>query len=157
MPVVVTGWSSSVPAPRNQLVAKVAGLYGIESGNDSELAGKALEWLDESVTDLNMALFEYNKVSETGIALVSGTQSYTIAAQFYRESQARLVHNTQGDCTPLTYLNWVTFKRLYPGTSTGDKGMPSTYTSFNAEALGTIQLYPIPNDSTVTNYTLTLE
>jgi hypothetical protein len=157
MATVVTAWSSPTPSTRASLVNKVCGLYGIEPGNDSEMAQRALEWLDEAVDDLNMGLYEFNKTIEVGIILTNGVSFVTLNADFYRESLAHLVRTSDSQkYGPLTCMEWVDFKRMY-----GDDkptGLPFVYSVFNFDNDSRkLYLCPTPSTDAANGYTLSVE
>lgn len=155
MPVVVDSWGGAVPSTRNQLMAKVARMYGYDLG-DPEVAEVVLEALDDSVNELNTNLFEFNKVIETDIPLVAGENTIDLSAPFYRESLAYLVNTTDtNNQAPLNYYPWVQFQRWF-----GDKaqtGAPSRYSVFNADLDGKLYLHTTPDAATASSTTLTIE
>lgn len=102
-----------------------------------------------------MLPWECTRVAESGIVLTSGQQWVMLTSQFFKASQAYLVHNTDGDQTPLTCLPWIQFKRQYPHTNIED--IPSIYTLFNFEREGRLYFNVIPDASTVSDYTLAVE
>jgi hypothetical protein len=157
-PVVVTSaWTSPTPATRNELVDKVCRLYGVEAGKDAELATNALSWLDEAVDDLNLGLYEFNKVIQTGIVMTASQPYITLATDFYRESQAYLVRTSDGlKYAPLTYLNWVDFRRIYPNDKVAS--IPFVYSCYNYDTDSQrIYLYYTPSTDVASGYTLTTE
>jgi hypothetical protein len=145
-----------LPSSKNELIAKVCALYGF-STEDPDLTLRAVEWLDDSIKDLNHNVWENTKVAESGIVMTAGTQWVNLSTIYYKESQAYLVHNTTGDQGPMKFLPWVHFKRMYPSTDTTQVSMPSIYTIFNEQRDGKIYLYPIPDATTVADYTLAVE
>jgi hypothetical protein len=145
-----------LPSSKNDLIAKVCALYGF-STEDPDLTLRAVEWLDDSIKDLNHNVWENTKVIETDITMTSAQQWVLLATTYYKESQAYLEHNTTGDQSPMKFLPWVHFKRYYPSTDTTQPGVPSIYTIFNDQREGKIYLYPIPDSGTIANYKLSVE
>ena len=155
MSVVVTAWSGLSTSTRGKLVDKVARLYGADS-DDTDVAALALDFLDDCVADLNSNVYQFNMIQETGITLTDGTQAYDLASNFFKDSLAYLNKTSDGeDGGPLTYLPWVSFKKL--GPSNTNTGSPFRYSLFNVEDDGKVYLYPLPDSSIADNYTLTVE
>lgn len=156
MPVVVTSWTGTSTSTHNTLVNKVASLYGIEVGYDSELGQRALEWLDDSVRDLNMGLYEFNKVSQTGIVLTAAQQYVAAATEIYRPYIAYLVRTSDSMAHgPLTGMDWPDFKRNYPDAV--NTSQPISYATFNYESEGRVYLGPTPDTDTANGFTLSID
>lgn len=154
MAVVVSSWTGSLPSTKAQLREKVCNLYGYDGG-EQDLAAKALQWLDESVVDLNMNVWESMRVVEQGIPLVAGQGWVLLTSQVFKESQVYLVHNTDGDQKPLPVLPWVPFKRLYSATNLD--GTPQVCSIFNGERDGRLYFDRLPEAGDVSDYTLAVE
>lgn len=155
MPTVISSsWSGARPSSKTRLLNKVLRLYGMDAA-DADLRQAALDCLDDAVNDLNSSLYEFNRVTESGISLSTEQQWITLNSQFYKESQCYLNRTGQGDNTPMLYMDWVQFKRLYPENTT--LGRPSIYTIFNSDQDGRLYLYDSPDQTTVDNYTLSVE
>jgi hypothetical protein len=155
--VVSSPWSGAVISPRNTLLDKVCALYGLDVGTDAEFAARALGWLDDSIKDLNHHIWRSTIVAESGITLISGQPWFLLSSQVYKESLAYLVHNSDGDQPPLDFTPWVHFKKTWPSSQQTQTGTPTTYSIFNLERDARVYLYPVPDDTVVTEYTLTLE
>jgi len=152
--VVSTSWQGAVPSRRSQLIEDVCALYGWDT-TDDDLRNRVIRFLDASIKDLNTGLFEFNKIVETGIVMETGQQWVQLGSNAHKISQVYPVHNTDGDDVPMTILPYDHFKRLYYRT---DKtGKPYVATNFNMEREGKVYLYYTPDETTVTNYTLTVE
>jgi hypothetical protein len=155
VPIVVSStWQGAVPSPRSQLIEDVCALYGWDT-TDSDLRKRAIRFLDSSIKDLNTGLFEFNKIVETGILMGSGQQWVQLGSNAHKLSMVYLTHNTNGDEPPLTILPWDHFKRLY--YQSVKPGKPYVATNFNPEREGKVYLFHIPNDSTVADYTISVE
>lgn len=154
MATVVSSWNSSQPVSRQHLIDRVSRLYGFDSA-DSELAQVCLDALDDTIDDMNMALFDFNKLGESGIPLVEGQPWVLLTSQFYRESQAYLVNSNGAMQDPLDHLPWSTYQRWY-GDST-ITGTPEKYSLFNFEKEGKLYFYPTPDANAASAMTLTVE
>lgn len=152
--VVPSAWIGALPTTRSSLVGKVCATFGF-SDSDTDLAQKALNALDDAVKEFNTALFDFNKVAESGIPLVTGQQWVLLSSQVHWVSNAYLVDNTQGDQTPLVELPWDHFKRLYPNGQ--EMGRPKVFASFNLDLDGRIYLYQTPTQEIVDQFTLAVE
>jgi hypothetical protein len=149
------GWEGALPSTRGKLVSKVCAIYGFSS-DDGDLNAQALGWLDDTADEINCALFEFNKAVETGIPLTAATRTAELTALFYRESLAYLVKTSSGVANePMVYLPWVQFQRWY-----GDKsqtGEPQFYSTLNSDSDGLVYLWPTPDATTASDFTLTVE
>lgn len=155
MPTVIpSAWVSAVPVPRQRLIDKVCRLLGLSTA-DSDFVQVALDSLDDTINDMNMALFEFNKMAEAGIVMTEGQPYVFLTSRFYRESLAHLSANSGGVQPPLDFCPWTEFQRWY-----GDEtvlGCPHIYSLFNFEQEGRLYLSPTPDASTVSTYTLSVE
>jgi hypothetical protein len=157
MPTVLeTSWSGRLPSSKNELIAKVCALYGF-STSDTDFNQRAVEWLDDAIKDLNHNVWESTKVAESGIVMTAAQQWINLNTTFYKESQAYLVNNTSGDQPPMKFLPWVHFKRLYGSTDTNNTSRPYIYTVFNEQRDSKVYLFPIPDTTTVADFTLAVE
>ena len=156
MPTIISSsWASATPVPRQHLIQKVCRLFGF-SDADTDLVQVALDNLDDTINDMNTALFDFNKVMESGIALTAA-QPYVVASNtFYREAIAYLVATSNGASqVPLDYIPWTEYQRWYGDDTI--QGSTARYSLFNFEQEGRIYLNPTPDASTVAAYTLTVE
>jgi len=152
--VISSTWQGAVPSHRSQLIEDVCALYGWDT-TDTELRNRVIRFLDGSIKDLNTGLFEFNKIVETGIIMVDGQQWVQLGSNAHKISMVYLTHNSNGDEPPLTILPWDHFKRLY--YQSVKPGKPYVATNFNPEREGKLYLFPIANETTVTDYTLSVE
>lgn len=143
---------------------KVCRQYGFDKDVDEEIAGIALDFLDEAVQDMNSHLYEFNKRIEE-IDLVAEQQDYVLTGGStergahvvpYKESIAFLAGSSGENRIHLTYVPWFRFQdmannRLYTNT-----GEPSVYSFRALDNDGKISLYPKPSNS-YTSHTLTAE
>lgn len=157
MPTVVSSyWNSAVPIGRNSLMQRVLQPFGFQRGQDTEIDAVALNALDEVVNDLNMGLYEFNKRSESGITLTSGQSHVDLGTPFYRDSLAYLVKSTGEVDGVLAHIPWVQYERQsLPDQH--NSSVPYWYSLFNTNLEGRAYLYPSPNSTTATDYTLTVE
>lgn len=152
-------WSNAVPRPRTALVEQVAGTYGV--AGDVELEAKALQYINSAIDDANTHLWEFNKILDTGIAMVAGQPWVNVTANVYRESGCYLVNVATGvdpqRTTPLTMLPWIEYKRIYGTPNT--YGTPMVYAYHNIHREGRIYLAPTPplTGDLTTDYTLTFD
>lgn len=155
MPTVISSpWQGAVPSRRSQLIEDVCAEYGWDT-TDSELRNRAIRFLDAAVKDLNTGLFEFNKIVETGVLPVEGQQWVQLGSGVHRLSQIYLVHNSNGDEPPMGILPYDHFKRLYYRT---DKtGKPFVASTYNISSDGRVYLYYIPDATTASDYTISVE
>jgi hypothetical protein len=134
-------------------------VYGVD--DDTDLQTVVEGFLDDAVREMNSHLYEFNKRTETGIALSASTRDYTLTstagAQVYRESLAYLVTTAGVQQANLVYLPWAHFQSLYGDQTLVNSGVPSVYSMRNVDFAGTVSLQPIPNTSVASSYTLTVE
>lgn len=153
--VVVPGsWSAPTPSSTVRLKEKVARLYGLNG--DSKAESEALDFLDETVMELNTRLFEFMLIRETGITLTADTQEYTLTSNFFKEKSAFLVKSDGVQQRPLTYLDWATYRRLY-GEQLTNSNTPDVYSAFNTHTNGQVSLAPAPSAGDASDYTLSVE
>lgn len=144
-------WSPPVPVVRDSLITRALRPFGHTA--DTELRTVAGDLLDETVMDMNMHLYEFNRMT-TSIALTSGTIMYQLPSPFYRESLAYLVKIADSEKqAPFVYIPNVRFRSL-PGVG---YGVPYLYTLRNVHADGLVEVAPTPNDDCAAKYTLSIE
>jgi hypothetical protein len=149
-------WKSAQPVATNTLVAKVADLYGL-SGDD-EASQQALDCLDEVVKELNMHLWEFNIVTTSGLTVVANTRSITLPTLFYKEKIGYLVSSDGSKDSPLVYVDWATFERLYASEDHPvSPDTPRAYSVKNQHREGLVYLGPTPDAGTAADKTLTLQ
>lgn len=154
-------FSPTLPVAKSVLIDKVTQLFGLK--DDNEMRGLAEHFLDDAIKEMNSYLFEFSRTMETGITLSASTQDYTLSGGLpFKESQAYLVNSSSGDAAaPLHYLPYVHFKRLFALEENTDAvstaGVPYAYTIRNLHDDGVVSLFPIPNTSTASSWTLTVE
>lgn len=152
---VSSTWSSAQPVDSQRLITKVARLYGLSDDEDAQAIAK--DALDDTVKELNGYLYEFNIVTATGLTLTDAQSHIQLAVPFFKEKMAYLVRTGDGKpLTPLTYLDWAAFNRLY-GTNTTNGDIPQVYSARNMQEEGRLYFGPTPNDDAATNYTLSLE
>jgi len=150
-------WNTAKPSPTNKLVSKVVTLYGLDGDVDAEQ--RALEFLDETIMEMNTHLYEFNIVKATGITLTGDVSTAALPDAFYKEKMAFLVRiSTSEEADPLVYLDWATFRRLYgENPRAGKSDFPVAYSAKNVHADGLVSLGPQPNAGTASDFTLTIE
>lgn len=152
---VSSTWSSAYPVDSGKLVAKVARLYGL--AEDADAKALALDFLDDAVKELNTRLFEFNVVSQTGIAMTANQSYVQLAVPFFKEKMAFLVKVSDSKPSyPLRFIDWPAFQRLY-GNPSEASDVPAVYSIRNMQEEGRVYLAPTPASSVATDYTLTLE
>lgn len=122
----------------------------------------ALGFLDDAVKDMNTHLYEFNRTVETGLALVEDQEYVELVTTYYRESQAFTVRTSDGfKYEPLCFIPWAQFLRM---TQMGVSDIKKTsgelishYSIRNEHATGTMFLYPTPNATAASDFTLTVE
>lgn len=156
MAVVVSSWSQPTVNTRNKLVEKVARQFGMDTSTSTDFTSLCLDALDDTVNDMNSNVYEYNRITETSITLTADTQSYTLSSNFYKEAIAYLNETTPSeDKSPMTYMTWSSFKTSYPDNT--ETGTPYIYSLYNFEREGKVYLWPVPDSSAASDYTLTVE
>lgn len=152
--VVVSGsWSTALPSSTAKLKVKVAKLYGLDG--DAEAEQTALDALDDSVKEMNLSLFDFMLVTQTGITIVADEDEYELAASFFKEKSAFLVNSDGVQRPPLVYLDYATYRRLW-GDMTVSRIEPQVYSALNTHADGKIYLAPKPSSSNAADYTLSI-
>lgn len=156
MPILVSPASGSGQPVVNSgayLVSQVARIAGGES--EPAIRAHALDCLNRIRTRLNKRQWRWTKTTQSGITLVLNTQTYTLASGFSRPSFARLVDTNSKPYAALEYQDDAVFMRWNePQQQTGE---PRFYMLRNSFSDGLISLYPIPNASAATNFTMTVE
>jgi hypothetical protein len=147
-------WKTAQPSKVSKLVDKVVRLYGLT--DDDEAKQMALDFLDETIIEMNTHMYEFNLVQVTSITLVEGQTEYTLPTQFYREKLAYVVDSDGNTGNPLYYLDWPTFMRLY-GKQPNEKALPIVYSIRNVHNDGSVSVSPPPDERTATNDTLTVD
>ena len=136
------------------LKTKVAQLYGL--GGDTTAEAQAIQCLDEAISEMNMELWDSLLARSTGVAMTADTATVTLPTGMYKEKDAYWVRTSDGEKgPPMTYLDWITFKRLYNTVPSTGTGLPRVYSQFGPEAK--VYLAPIPNQDADDNFTLTFE
>jgi hypothetical protein len=136
------------------LKTKVAQLYGL--GGDTTAEAQALQALDEAISEMNMELWDVLLARSESVAMVADTETVTLPTLMYKEKDAYWVRTSDSQKgPPMTYLDWITFKRMYNSVPVSSTGLPRVYSTFGDEA--TVYLAPTPNDDAADNFTLTFE
>lgn len=152
--VLSDSWKTAQPSKTSKLVDKVVRLYGLT--DDDEAKAMALDFLDETIIEMNTHMYEFNLVQVTGITLVEGQAEYTLPTQFYREKLAYLKDSDGNTGEPMYYIDWPTFMRLY-GKQPDTNAFPQAYSIRNVQNDGKVSLAPSPDGRSASDYTLTVD
>src|SRR3990172_8515631 len=133
MPILVSStWSSAQPNDRNALVKKVARVYGVQDDEDGKAL--ALDCLDDVIKEMNTRTWEFNIIEQTALVMTSGQEYVQLAAGFYKEKLAYLVKTSDSSSsTPLQFVDWPTFRRLYSPDPDVPTDRPIAYSVQNIE------------------------
>lgn len=108
-----------------------------------ELAGEGIKRAIVWVNLHNRFRFGSKQASDT--ALVAGTGSYSLPADFFAVQDVQLIDSDSKVVAQLEYLDWGQFNRLEPKQTA--TGQPVYWTSRNAFDDNAIQLYPVPDSA----------
>ena len=116
-----------------------------------ELSGaginKAIDWVNLHHR------FRFGRKQAADVALVAGTQSVALAADFFAVDTVQLVRDGE-PARVLEYVDWTQFNQLEPAQTMD--GAPQYWTAYNAFDNNEILLYPTPDASAASEYTLRL-
>lgn len=156
MSIVVSSWAQPTVTSRNNLVRKVGRVVGFDPDNDTDFERACLDALDDTVNDMNSGVYEFNRVLETSITLTASTQSYDLNSNVYKEAMCYLNKTSDSeDISPMTYYTWSTFKRKYYDNT--ETGTPYAYSFYNFEREGKVYIWPTPDSTTASDYTMTFD
>lgn len=151
-------WSTATPVSREELIKRVGSTYGLDTDTDTaEFKPRVLAFLDEAVNDLNAFLFDFNKLSVSGITLTEGDETVPLPATFYKESTCTLIKTGDTIGEVLAYIPYVHFVKLKATRYPTRPDIPFWYSLRNVEREGLLYLWPPPNADVAANYTLILE
>jgi len=151
-------WEQEKVSDQSALVDRVVNVYGIDRTSDTEMAGVALDLLDETVKEMNSHLYEFNKMVESNLTITADANTIVLRNGVYRESIARMIYTP--DSTQellLMYLPYVQYQDAYGSSRYIGSGIPVVYSFRNVERDGTLYLGPTPDSGAATDYTLTVE
>lgn len=136
------------------LKAKVAGLYGL--AGDTTAEAKAVQSLDEAISEMNMELWEQLLITSTGNALTAANNYITGPATLYKTKAVYAVHTSSGRAsTPMTQMDWANFKRLYGTVDPSNKQLPTVYSLFGDSL--TLYFNYAPGTTNAAEYTITVD
>lgn len=151
--IVVTASGSGQPSTSTfgELKTCAAKILGGESQSKIlELAGDGIL---RGIDDLNMKhLFRFGSKQAADTALVSGTATVSLASDFFAVQEVQLINSSSVVHSTLEYIPWGQFNTLEQKQSR--TGTPVYWTSRNTFDDGTIQLYPTPDTSAASDYTV---
>ena len=114
-----------------------------------ELAGK---WIIKGIDDINMRhLFRFGSKASADVPLVSGQRAYSLASDFFAVREVQLIESSEVART-LEYIPWGQFNQVEERQDRD--GAPAWWTSKNSFDDGTIEVYPVPDDSAAAKYSL---
>lgn len=135
------------------LVTQIARIVGGESEN--EIRSQALDCLNRVRRELNQHDWRFMKTTDDPITLVNGTETYALESTFRKPSFAVLIDSEALPRFTLDYLDDETGAHSDPDKTT--RGRPLCYMLRNDYEDGLVTLYPMPDDSTATDYRLVVE
>jgi len=123
--------------------------------DENTIRVQALTCLNRIRMRLNKREWHWTKANNANITLVRGTQTYTLPTAFDKASFARLMDTSSKPYLDLIYKDDNDFSHwLEPQTDTGP---PQYYFLRNAFSDGLVSVYPIPDTSAASKYTLQVE
>lgn len=143
MPVLSINVNAAKPAAFGNLKIKVARVVGGQ--REPATLGLAGELINEIITELNTKLYECNKFLNARITSASGTATYALATNFYKELEAHeMSASTGGDkVRQLGYIDYAIVQHAYDLLPT--TGRPTQYTLFNQHNTGNVTFIPTPD------------
>jgi hypothetical protein len=153
--VVVTssGSGQTGVSAGNGLVNQVAVVVGGE--NEAEVRSQALAAINRVRTRLNKRDWNFMRKQASAITLVDGTKTYTLPTAFKKPAFAILQDTSSNADWTLRYANDAWFSHWNEDRETS--GRPQWYTLRNHYDDGLIELYPIPDASAASDWTLLVD
>ena len=154
MAVVVDAFSSPTPVTQSALISQVARLYGLE--DDTELRGKVLDMLDNTVIEMNARLWRFMRTSQLDITVTADDETIVLVNTFHKEDNAWWSHKTDGSKSkPLTYLPYAHY--VWMTRESTDSGRATLYTARNTHEDGKISIWPKVDNDTADNLNFNIE
>ena len=136
-----------------RLVSEVARVVGGE--NETLVRNQALDCLNRVRGSLNKRDWRFMKTTHTAITLVNGTKTYSLPSAFKSPAYARLLDTSSRPDGDLLYADDAWFSHWLPDQET--TGKPQRYLLRNNFGDGLITVFPTPDSSAATDYTLSVE
>jgi len=115
-----------------------------------EAAGRAI---NEGIDRFNARhVVDFGSSTDTDTALVDGTNSYTLDADFFAVRDVQLVDTDSDVQFRLTYVPWEEFNKRHPKQS--QTGRPDIWTARNTFDDKQSLLYPVPDSGAAADYTI---
>lgn len=151
--VTLSGSGETTMAAGNRMVSEVARIVGDET--DTNVRSQALGCINRVRMALNRREWRFKKVTASPITLVAGTKTYTLPSAFNRPSFARLLDTSSRPDGELRYMDDAWLAHQNPDQES--TGKPVFYLLRNHFSDGLVTLYPTPDSSAATNWTLSVE
>ena len=151
--VTLSGSGETTCGSGAHLVNEVARIVGDET--DSNIRSQALDCINRIRTQLNKKEWRFKKTTAAAITLVNGTKTYTLPSAFNRPSFARLLDTNSKPDADLIYADDAWFSHIQMDQE--HTGQPLYYMLRNHFADGLITVFPTPDASAATNWTLSVE
>ena len=137
----------------NDLVSQVARVVGGEDKNT--IRAQALDCINRVVDRMSRKDWRFLKTTATAITLVNGTKTYTLPTTFKSPSHAVLLDTNSKPDHSLIYQDDAWWSHAQPDQES--TGQPVYYLLRNAFGDGLISVYPVPDASAATSWTLSVE
>jgi hypothetical protein len=114
------------------------------------IAGRAIK---ECLDDVNIRhLFRFGSKQQAAATLVAATKTYSVPSDFFATQEVQLLDSDGEVYRTLEYIPWGQFNPL--AQSQTDTGIPEYWTNRNSFDDENIQVYPTPDASSASDYTL---
>lgn len=151
--VTLSGSGETTSGAGNRMVSDVARVVGDET--DTNVRSQALGCINRVRMALNRREWRFKKVTAGAITLVNGTKTYTLPSAFNRPSFARLLDTNSKPDYDLVYQDDAWFSHAQRDQEA--TGQPLYYILRNHFADGLVTVFPTPDASAATNWTLSVE
>ena len=154
--VVVVTSSGSGQTGAGSGANKVTEVARIVGGQDeNSIRAQALSCINRVRMELNMHDWRFMKTNASNITLVNGTATYTLPTNLKAICYARLLDTAGKQDHELTYVSDDIFTKWIRDQE--HTGQPIYYNARNAFGDGLISVYPVPDASAATTWTLDVE
>jgi hypothetical protein len=154
--VVVVSSSGSGQTGAGTGANKVTEVARIVGGHEeNEIRAQALSCLNRVREHINSRDWRFTKTNAVNIVLVNGTATYTLPANFKSPSYARLLDTNGKQDHELRYVSDDTLTHMINDQE--QTGRPYFYSLRNSYADGLVTVYPTPDASAATSWTLDVE
>lgn len=151
--VTSSGSGQTTCGPGNKHVTEVARVVG---GEDKDsIRSQALDCINRVVDRLSRRDWRFLKTTASPITLVANTQTYTLPTTFKSPSFARLLDASSKPDHDLIYQDDAWWSHSQPDQES--TGQPKYYLLRNQFGDGLVSLYPVPDSSAATSWTLSVE